>query len=50
MNKNRGLAPLAAAVMLTGSFLLTGCDDNKSQQAAQQQPPEVGVVTLKTSP
>ena len=50
MNKNRGLAPLAAAVMLTGSFLLTGCDDNKSQQAAQQQPPEVGVVTLKNEP
>ncbi|RRW77704.1 efflux RND transporter periplasmic adaptor subunit [Pantoea dispersa] len=50
MNKNRGLAPLAAAVMLTGSFLLTGCDDNKSQQAAQQQPPEVGVVKLKNEP
>lgn len=50
MNKNRGLAPLTAAVMLTGSFLLTGCDDNKSQQAAQQQPPEVGVVTLKNEP
>ncbi|QDY41243.1 efflux RND transporter periplasmic adaptor subunit [Candidatus Pantoea soli] len=50
MNKNRGLAPLAAAVMLSGSFLLTGCDDNKSQQAAQQQPPEVGVVTLKKEP
>lgn len=50
MNKIRGLAPLAAAVMLTGSFLLTGCDDNKSQQAAQQQPPEVGVVTLKNEP
>jgi len=47
MNKNRGLVPLAAAVMLSGSFLLTGCDDNKSQQSAQQQPPEVGVVTLK---
>ncbi|MDI6958251.1 efflux RND transporter periplasmic adaptor subunit, partial [Pantoea sp. Pa-EAmG] len=29
---------------------LTGCDDNKSQQAAQQQPPEVGVVTLKNEP
>ena len=50
MNKNRGLAPLAAAVMLSGSFLLTGCDDNKSQQSAQQQPPEVGVVTLKNEP
>lgn len=50
MNKNRGLAPLAAVLMLSGSFVLTGCDDNKSQQAAQPQPPEVGVVTLKNEP
>ncbi|HAB23610.1 MULTISPECIES: efflux RND transporter periplasmic adaptor subunit [Pantoea] len=50
MNKNRGLAPLAAVLMLSGSFVLTGCDDNKSQQAAQQHPPEVGVVTLKSEP
>ncbi len=51
MNKNRGLLPLAAAMMLSGSFLLTGCDD-KSQQTSQQQqqPPEVGVVTLKAEP
>jgi membrane fusion protein (multidrug efflux system) len=47
MKKIRGLSPLAAVLMLSGSFLLTGCDDDKSQQAAQQQPPEVGVVTLK---
>ncbi|WP_409075323.1 efflux RND transporter periplasmic adaptor subunit [Pantoea sp. C3] len=50
MNKIRGLSPLAAVLMLSGSFLLTGCDDGKSQQAAQQQPPEVGVVTLKNEP
>ena len=50
MNKNRGLSPLAAVLMLSGSFVLTGCDDNKSQQAAQQQPPEVGVVTIKNEP
>lgn len=50
MNKNRGLAPLAAVLVLSGSFILTGCDDNKSQHAAQQQPPEVGVVTLKNAP
>lgn len=50
MNKIRGLSPLAAVLMLSGSFMLTGCDDNKSQQAAQQQPPEVGVVTLKNAP
>ena len=50
MNKIRGLSPLAAVLMLSGSFLLTGCDNNKSEQAAQQQAPEVGVVTLKTEP
>lgn len=49
MNKIRGLPPLAAVLMLSGSFLLTGCDNNKSEQAAQQ-PPAVGVVTLKTEP
>ncbi|NYS30016.1 MULTISPECIES: efflux RND transporter periplasmic adaptor subunit [unclassified Pantoea] len=49
MNKIRGLSPLAAVLMLSGSFLLTGCDNNKSEQAAQQ-PPAVGVVTLKTEP
>jgi membrane fusion protein (multidrug efflux system) len=49
MNKIRGLSPLAAVLMLSGSFLLTGCD-NKSEQAAPQQPPEVGVVTLKNEP
>ncbi|MGE1068067.1 efflux RND transporter periplasmic adaptor subunit [Pantoea agglomerans] len=49
MNKIRGLSPLAAILMLSGSFLLTGCDNNKSEQAAQQ-PPAVGVVTLKTEP
>ncbi|MFE0584676.1 efflux RND transporter periplasmic adaptor subunit [Pantoea vagans] len=49
MNKIRGLSPLAAVLMLSGSFLLTGCDNTKSEQAAQQ-PPAVGVVTLKTEP
>ncbi|WP_054688061.1 efflux RND transporter periplasmic adaptor subunit [Pantoea stewartii] len=50
MNKFRGLTPLAAVLMLSGSFVLTGCDGNKSDQAAQQQPPEVGVVTVKSEP
>ncbi|MFU9138336.1 efflux RND transporter periplasmic adaptor subunit [Erwinia tasmaniensis] len=49
MNKNRGLTPLAAVLMLSGSLVLTGCD-NKEQQTGQQKPPEVGVVTLKSSP
>lgn len=50
MNKNRGLTPLAAVLMLSGSLVLTGCDDNKSQDAGQQQAPEVGIVTLKSAP
>ncbi len=50
MNKNRGLTPLAAILMLSGSVVLAGCDENKSQQAGQQQAPEVGVVTLKNAP
>ncbi|AXF74938.1 efflux RND transporter periplasmic adaptor subunit [Erwinia tracheiphila] len=50
MNKNRGLIPLAAVLILSGSMLLTGCDNKSTQQAGQQQAPEVGVVTLKTAP
>ena len=50
MNKNRGLAPLAAVLMLSGSFLLAGCDNKAQQQTGQQQAPEVGVVTLKSAP
>ncbi|QHQ21050.1 efflux RND transporter periplasmic adaptor subunit [Pectobacterium brasiliense] len=49
MNKNRGLTPLAAVLMLSGSLMLAGCDDGNNQQGgAQQQMPEVGIVTLKT--
>ena len=50
MNKNRGLTPLAAVLMLSGSFLLAGCDNKEQAQAGQQQAPEVGVVTLKSAP
>lgn len=50
MKKNRGLSPLAAILMFSGSVALTGCDNNKTQQSGQQQPPEVGVVTLKAVP
>ena len=50
MNKNRGLTPLAAVLMLSGSLVLTGCDNKDSQQAGQQQAPEVGITTLKTAP
>ena len=52
MNKNRGLTPLAAVLMLSGSLVLTGCNDKESSQGAQQQQqaPEVGIVTLKTAP
>lgn len=49
MNKNRGLMPLAAVLMLSGGLMLAGCDDGNNQQGgAQQQMPEVGIVTLKT--
>lgn len=50
MNKNRGLTPLAAVLMLSGSLALTGCDNNDAQQGGQQSAPEVGVVTLKSAP
>ncbi|MDY4335511.1 efflux RND transporter periplasmic adaptor subunit [Pectobacterium brasiliense] len=49
MNKNRGLTPLAAVLMLSGGLMLAGCDDGNNQQGGtQQQMPEVGIVTLKT--
>lgn len=49
MNKNRGFSPLAVVLMLSGSFALTGCnDEQQQQQGAQAQP--VGVVTLKNEP
>jgi len=50
MKKNRGITPLAAVLMLSGSLALTGCDNKDAQQAGQQQAPEVGVVTLKSAP
>lgn len=50
MNKNRGLTPLAAVLMLSGSLVLAGCDNKDQQQAGQQQAPEVGIVTLKSAP
>ncbi|MBS0854505.1 MULTISPECIES: efflux RND transporter periplasmic adaptor subunit [Tatumella] len=49
MKKNRGLSPLAAILMFSGSVALTGCDNN-TQQSGQQAAPEVGVVTLQTAP
>lgn len=50
MNKNRGLTPLTAVVMLSGSLVLTACDNKASQQNGQQQAPEVGITTLKSAP
>ena len=51
MNKNRGLTPLAAVLMLSGSLVLTGCNDTETQQQGAQHPaPTVGVVTLKAEP
>ncbi|MBI6548758.1 efflux RND transporter periplasmic adaptor subunit [Xenorhabdus lircayensis] len=52
MRKNRGVLPLATLLVLSGSFILSGCNDNKNAQqgAAGQQAPEVGIVTLKAEP
>lgn len=50
MNKNRGLTPLTAVLMLSGSLVLTACDNKESQQNGQQQAPEVGITTLKSAP
>uniref|UniRef100_A0A182T7B2 Biotin_lipoyl_2 domain-containing protein n=1 Tax=Anopheles maculatus TaxID=74869 RepID=A0A182T7B2_9DIPT len=51
MNKNRGLTPLAAVLVLSGSLVLTGCNDKETQQQGAQHPaPTVGVVTLKAEP
>ncbi len=48
MNKNRGILPLAAVLMLSGTFILVGCDNKEATQAGnQQQAPEVSVVTVK---
>ena len=49
MNKNRGFTPLAAVLMLSGSLVLTGCNDKETKQSAPHTP-EVGVVTLKSAP
>ncbi|OAT19327.1 membrane fusion protein of RND family multidrug efflux pump [Buttiauxella gaviniae ATCC 51604] len=49
MNKNRGFTPLAAILMLSGSLVLTGCNDKETKQSAPHTP-EVGVVTLKSAP
>ncbi|OON37504.1 efflux transporter periplasmic adaptor subunit [Izhakiella australiensis] len=49
MNKNRGISPLAVVLMLSGSVMLAGCDNKNGQQANQQQAPEVGIVTLKST-
>lgn len=50
MNKNRGLTPLAAVMMLSGSLVLMGCDEQQAQQGGAPQDPVVEVVTLKTQP
>ncbi|CAO97526.1 efflux RND transporter periplasmic adaptor subunit [Erwinia tasmaniensis] len=50
MKKNRGFTPLTAVLMLSGSLVLTACDNKSSQQAGQQHAPEVGITTLKSAP
>ncbi|EOD4127361.1 efflux RND transporter adaptor subunit AcrA [Yersinia enterocolitica] len=50
MSKNRGVMPLAAILVLSGSLVLIGCNDKDAAQAHAQQAPEVGIVTLKAVP
>ncbi|AJI94718.1 acriflavine resistance protein A [Yersinia ruckeri] len=51
MSKNRGVMPLAAILVLSGSLVLIGCNDKDAPQGAHaQQAPEVGIVTLKAQP
>ncbi|CDG89833.1 efflux RND transporter periplasmic adaptor subunit [Xenorhabdus bovienii] len=52
MRKNRGVLPLATLLVLSGSFILSGCNDNKNSQqgAAGEHASEVGIVTLKAEP
>lgn len=50
MSKNRGVMPLAAILVLSGSLVLIGCNDKDAAQAHAQQAPEVGIVTLKSAP
>ncbi len=50
MSKNRGVMPLAAILVLSGSLVLIGCNDKDAAQADAKQAPEVGVVTLKAEP
>ncbi|MGE4801371.1 efflux RND transporter adaptor subunit AcrA [Yersinia hibernica] len=50
MSKNRGVMPLAAILVLSGSLVLIGCNDKDAAQAHAQQAPEVGIVTLKAAP
>ncbi|WP_340616300.1 efflux RND transporter periplasmic adaptor subunit [Xenorhabdus entomophaga] len=52
MRKNRGVLPLAILLVLSGSFILSGCNDNQNTQQGTtgQHVPEVGIVTLKAEP
>ncbi|PHM40062.1 AcrA [Xenorhabdus mauleonii] len=52
MHINRGVLPLATVLLLSGSLLLSGCNDNKDAQqgATGQHVPDVGIVTLKAKP
>ncbi|MDX7999124.1 efflux RND transporter periplasmic adaptor subunit [Xenorhabdus sp. Reich] len=52
MRKNRGVLPLATLLVLSGSFILSGCNENTNTQqgATGGYVPEVGIVTLKAEP
>lgn len=50
MNNLGLLKPLAAFCLLSGSWVLTGCDDGNNVTSSQQKLPEVNVVKLSTAP
>lgn len=51
MSKNRAVMPMAVTLVLSGGLVLIGCNDKETQQSTHaQQPPEVGIVTLKSQP
>ncbi|AOM41131.1 efflux RND transporter periplasmic adaptor subunit [Xenorhabdus hominickii] len=52
MRKNRGVLPLVTLLVFSGSFILSGCNDNKNTLpgATGGFVPEVDIVTLKAEP
>lgn len=50
MNDFGLLKPLAAFCLLSGSLVLTGCDEGKNAASAHQKLADVNIVTLSQAP